>query len=246
MMNRTIYLASKDHVNKGSWFGGCVLKQLGNLYTFHYTNGVKNIKSFKPFYGMERLDIVYESSVLFPMFQNRLMSKNRPEYNNLINWLGLDSETSSPLEVLALTGGVRATDSYEIFYGIDVDDKGYFEHVFFAHGVKCFDEKDTIDNLEKGEKLKLALDVQNEHDPHAVLIRKNEPAISLAYCPRYLSKNIHELLNNSPDNLSVKVELINKNAPKAYNLLCKITGNIHAVKGFTFMDSEEYKQYTIN
>lgn len=244
-MNKTIYLASKEPDSKGSWFVIGVLNQQDDLFSFYYTNGVKKLKNFSPFYGMEDLDEVYKSSVLFPIFQNRLMSKNRPEYNNFINWLGLNSKESSPLEVLALTGGVRATDSYEIFYNIDVDAKGYFEHVFFAHGVRHFSEI-NVKTLTKGEKLKLVLDIQNEHDCHAVLIRKDEPSISLAYCPRYLSKNIYDLLKEAPEDISVTVELVNEDAPKAYSLLCKMVGNIDSSKfdNFKFMDNEEYEQYT--
>ena len=52
------------------------LERDGALYRFCYTVGAKK-PGFRPFAQMERLDQVYESEELFPLFANRFSSKGR-------------------------------------------------------------------------------------------------------------------------------------------------------------------------
>jgi len=47
--------------------------------------------------------------------QNRLISKKRPEYKRILNWLDLGQEPADPLVLLARTEGIRETDSLTVF-----------------------------------------------------------------------------------------------------------------------------------
>ena len=55
------------------------LEHDGRLYRFCYTRGARK-PGFQPFPQMQRIEQVYESEELFPLFVNRLLSQSRPEY----------------------------------------------------------------------------------------------------------------------------------------------------------------------
>ena len=243
MANNTIYVAWRNCNANGGWYVIGALEKEEQQYNFHYTNGVKVADGFSPFSGMTDLAEVYKSESLFPLFANRLLSKNRPEYPKLIKWMGFSDSDPEPIEMLGLTRGIRATDQFEMFNKINVLNDGSFEHVFFAHGFKHFPDRaqNRIRELYNGEELKLVLDKQNDFDPHAVLIRTKEPNEIFAYCPSYIAKNVHDLLSSNPSAITVRVELVNIEAPESYQLLCKLTGKVDI--NFKFMDDYEYKPY---
>lgn len=41
---------------------------------------------------MEKLEQVYESNDLFPLFKNRLLKESRPEYEAYLRWSGFDTD----------------------------------------------------------------------------------------------------------------------------------------------------------
>ena len=65
------------------------LEHDGGLYRFSYTRGALK-PGFRPFAQMDRLEHVYESVDLFPLFANRLLPKSRPEYEAYLRWSGFD------------------------------------------------------------------------------------------------------------------------------------------------------------
>ncbi|HUY36006.1 MAG TPA: hypothetical protein VMV69_24925 [Pirellulales bacterium] len=77
-----------------------VLEFDGELYRFRYTRGAQQ-PGFHPFTQMERLDQVYESDCLLPVFANRLLSPSRPEYEAYLRWSGFDPDNPpDPIGVL--------------------------------------------------------------------------------------------------------------------------------------------------
>src|SRR5437773_607881 len=71
-------------------------------YRFVYTRGARMLRGFQPFPEMPRLDAVYESDELFPLFANRLLSQSRPEYHAYLTWGGFDP--NNPPDPIALLG----------------------------------------------------------------------------------------------------------------------------------------------
>ena len=61
------------------------------IYRFYYTRGARTLEGFKPFTEMANFDEVYESNELFPLFANRLLGKQRPEYERFVRWGGFAS-----------------------------------------------------------------------------------------------------------------------------------------------------------
>ena len=111
-MNR-LYVASQS-LETREWIPVAELREVEGGYQLSYTRGAQRLPGFSGLSRMQALDQVYYSDSLFPFFANRLLSKSRPEYKQYLHWLGLDALPRTPLEVLAVAGGIRATDNYEL------------------------------------------------------------------------------------------------------------------------------------
>ena len=134
----------------------------------------------------------------------------------------------NPIDILARSGGLRSTDQLQIFKKIEVDASGKFEHFFFLHGLSYLNSmaNDRVSELQPGENLRLCLDLQNEYDGDAVVVRADKPAEIVGYCPRYLSNDIKKMLLNDPKSVTLSVEKISDDAPHNYRLLCKLSGTL--------------------
>ncbi|MGL5905849.1 MAG: HIRAN domain-containing protein [Shewanella sp.] len=230
-----VYLAWQDPESR-RWHTVGQLAAKPHGYLFAYTKGAKSSPRFIAFDGMREFDGAYFSADLFPLFKNRLLSARRPEYKKFMAWLGFDSEQHGafdPLEVLSRSGGLRVTDSLQIYRAITPMRSGDVEHYFFAHGLSHLGAATAVRvaQLKVGERLALTLDVQNQHDENAVLIRADEPAQIVGYCPRFLSRPLRQLLLRAPSQFTLTVEKVSTEAPTHYRLLCRLTGSLGAEYG---------------
>ena len=200
------------------------LKFQNNRYFFQYTKGAQNSKEFKPFEKMDNLNKIYESEELFPLFKNRLLQKSRPEYSEYLDWLDINNTKMHPMEELALTGGVRATDSLQLF-PLPLKNNGYYEVKFFSHGIRYLAPSyvERANELETGDKLYLMKDIQNSHDKYALTLRTEDPPELVGYCPKNYVKDFNSLIErNGAENIEVSVVKNNKTAPSQLKLLCKL------------------------
>ena len=97
-------------------------------YRFRYIGGAKRAQAeagFPLLIEFPELDEDYESSELFPLFQNRVMNRARPDFADYLSHLDLD-EGADPIEILAANGGFRVTDAYEVFPKLEKDNDGSF------------------------------------------------------------------------------------------------------------------------
>lgn len=197
-----------------------------NVYRFVYTRGAKESKGFTPFGRMVDLDAAYVSDVLFPLFANRVLPKSRPEYHDYLRWLGLSKQEHDELEELARTGGLRATDTLEMFPCPEPTKNNFYEVFFFSHGLRHLipENQVRVNTLVSGEQLFVVQDFQNPYDPMALLMRTNDPMSLVGYCPRYYSAEFTRLIEAvGPTNVKVTVEQANPDAPSQLRLLCKLT-----------------------
>lgn len=222
----SVFLAWQDY-NTRKWHVVGLLEMRESDFLFNYTVGATSSNYFTPFSGMEDLKKTYISKEIFPLFKNRLISSKRPEYPDFIKWLGLD-DAATPIDVLARSGGARATDKLQMFKAIETKSDGSFEHYFFSHGLAHLQNTalDRVSKLKTNDKLYLALDNQNEHDVDAVLIRTAKPAEIVGYCPRYISSAISGLLQYDSKCVSIFVESLPEEAPASYRLMCRLEGHI--------------------
>lgn len=180
---------------------------------------------FVPFPEFRKLDGVYKSVLLFPMFANRVMPSSRTGHATFLTALGLASDTANPMAILARTGGSRATDQIEMFPQPEPDGQvGRYSTHFLLRAVRYMPHPATeerIAKLTQGERLYLMHDFQNPVDPNAVVVRTADNAM-LGYLPAYLTAD-HLNLRNACDNLSVFVDRFNPPPAEAHHrLLCRI------------------------
>jgi hypothetical protein len=193
------------------------LDHRGGVYRFVYTHGARLLDDFRPFPQMENLEEVYESSELFPMFANRLLSKSRPEYEAYLRWGGFDPDNPpDPISILGVTEGRRQTDSIEMFPCPAPDSSGYYVNKFFLHGLRWMPSsaQERVNQLENGEQLFLMPDVSNPSDPQAVALRPaKDRRFMIGYVPRYLAQDVGKLLWACCPDIKIVVQRVNKDAP---------------------------------
>lgn len=234
---RVLFIEWSDPVSK-SWVTVGKLVALTGKFTFQYTKGVEKLERFTPFEMMNDLYLTYEASELFPLFANRLLNKSRPEYKSFLRWLKF-GEDVNPLDVLALTQGLRGTDSLRVF-SLPKHVKGIYKTSFFARGVSHVATETVvrIDNLKRGDSLYLMDDVQNEFDD-ALALRTGEPKAMVGYLPSYLSPHLKALLHDKPDIIQVSVSQLNEDAPLPYRLLCELRLDARGMSGL--FECEDYE-----
>lgn len=124
-MTKTLFLAWQDK-RRGSdgqagtrlWYPIGRLDAEPGCFKFRYTQRIKPARleaGFQPLDAFPDLTRVYESAELFSLFKNRVPSEKRADYPAMLERLGLSKAEGDPFEILAVTGGVRQTDSLEVF-----------------------------------------------------------------------------------------------------------------------------------
>lgn len=195
------------------------------LYRFAYTQGAQKSPRFRPFGRLSDLQRSYVSRNLFPLFLNRVLHENRPEYSDFLTWVGLDTSESDAFEILDRTGGERQTDSIVVFACPVRDSEGFYTAHFFSHGIRHLPKasQERVNELAEGDTLFPMLDVHNPYDTNAVMLRTGDPATLVGYCPRYRALDFGRLIQmNKPDDVLVTVERVNPDAPTQLRLLCKL------------------------
>jgi len=244
---KQLYLAWQDPHSR-SWHPvGLLTVDEGGPYRFVYTKGAEKIPNFC-FGRMKELKVVYESTDLFPLFSNRLLSNSRSEYKKkYLKWLNIGN--ADPFTMLAITQGTRATDTLEVFECPTPNAKGEYELVFLSHGLRHSPSHviERVNTLKRGDRLFLLLDPQNGYDPMAIALRTDDPVEIVGYCPRYLNPDFHQLLEqNRAADLLVRVEQVNTDAPLNLRLLCSIVApwprdNFKPCSGEEFMPLVDYR-----
>ncbi len=217
-------------------------------YEFLYIKGVsKAIKhNFEPFLAFPKVKDIYRSKELFPFFKNRILTRSRSDYNEFVSNLGLPPENSSLIEILARSGGRRATDSIELFSApksnSTSDEKCLVNYFFLAHGLHHMRDcaQELVETLTSKDKLFVMHDLQNPVDKDALILR-TEDYCCVGFMPRYLLGDFWELLKTG-DTINVFIEKLNPPpAPTQQRILCRLEAN---VKGdFQPCSSDIYKPF---
>lgn len=239
-MMETIFLTWRSQKNQ-KWYPIGLLNN-GDMFRFRYTQGVLEANKecgFRPFECFPSFTDTYYSKNLFPLFENRLPSKNRNDYETYLEYLNLDGNMDDPITILGRSGGQRQTDYCELFTPPQPDNDGKFHSHFFARGLSHFAEStvERINQLREKESLELMHDFQNDYDPNAFLIR-TEDQINLGFVPRYLGRDLINI-KNFQEEISLSVERVNKEpAPTQFRLLCSLTANWPA--GYKLFAGDEF------
>jgi hypothetical protein len=241
-MKEKIYVAWRDPINR-SWHPvGLLSVNDDGTYNFVYTKGA--FKCNFPFFPRMEKGKEHKSHVLFPVFDNRIISERRPDYQDYLKWLDLKRNEFSPLKMLSLTEGIKPTDHLEFFQCPARSIENKYKVTFMMHGLQYFPQNvvERVNKLKERERLFIVPDPQNKFDKNAMMIRTDDPVYSIGYCPRYLSRDFKQLLEkNDVDKITVSVKKVNKDAPLSFRLLCEIESPWP--NGFYPCDQEDFEPY---
>jgi len=218
----TIFLAIQDSESR-RWSPVAKVSLVDSIYRLVYTQGAWNVPGFSGFSRMQNLEEEYRSLEIFPILKNRTLPRSRPEFEKYLTWLGIHRAEHTELSELARSGGLRATDEIEL---IPVPEKladGSFEAYFFARGASHMPEQTAL-QIGVSDRLYVMRDFQNPKDSAALLLRTGDPISLVGYAPRYYSEYLSQLASKcSPSEFVVSVERVNREAPTAYRILCKVS-----------------------
>ena len=195
-------------------------------YEFAYIQGALDAakEGFQPFLAFPELDRVYRSEELFPFFANRVMSRSRSDFADCVKRLGLDPETADEMSILARSGGVRATDSVELFPMPTFDSAaGCYRTHFLMHGFRHLepDEQKRVLRLKQNERLELVPEPTNPNDPKAIRLKTCDASF-VGYVPRYVLEDVWALAD-ACSYIDVYVEHVNPPpSPIQQRLLCRM------------------------
>ncbi len=242
---KQIYVTAQNSVTR-EWIPVAELSEESGVYRLRYTQGAARLPGFSGLGRMQALDESYYSPVIFPFFANRLLPRSRPEYRDYLRWVGLDSHPSNPMELLAITGGARATDGYQLVVRPKTEGNR-LKLEFFARGIRHLPVEVTklLFLQEVGAQVLLMKDIQNDKDSLALAIRTAEPAsLFIGYVPRYYCFGITRLIDIAPDKVNVRIKRLNKDAPFDMQLLLSIEAE--CPNNFDLMeDVNDFHPFTI-
>jgi hypothetical protein len=233
----TLYIAWQDPDTRYWHTVGRLTKQQ-DVYCFVYTLGAKASPNFNYLGRMFDLTKRYYSRELFPLFANRILNKSRAEYPDYVRWLALDADINQePMQLLARSGGKRATDELCVYPYPEQNQQGDYELYFLSHGLRYLEDESLqrIELLKTGERLSLKPE-NHEKDEFALLVQTQEP-FKVGYCPRYLNRDLRAILAETSINLFV--ERLNHDAPLQFRLLCKAVFKLPV--GFNMFSDNEYQ-----
>lgn len=230
MNDKTMFLAWQDKARTRLWFpvGRLDVSKPRSRYCFRYVQGAEQAhreSGFEPLVDFPAFDKRYESSELFPLFQNRVFTAGRRDFQDYLRLLGLRDQ-ADPIEILSVDGGYRATDSFEVFPKIERSEDGAFCCRFFLHGWRHVSQaaQDRLLSLETGERLYVTIELTNPVSRLAVQIQ-TEDYHMIGWVPRYLVSDLVRAMAEGPGDYEAVVVRVNPvPAPSKQRLLVELRG----------------------
>ena len=204
-----------------------------HYYRFVCTKGAETARreaGFSYLDAFPQLDRVYESSELFPLFQNRVLSPRRGDYAAYVERMALDPKHVNPLEILAISEGRRQTDNLEVFPQIQTRRDGSFVCRFFLHGLRHVSQaaQDKVLSLHEGESLQVAVELNNPASGAAIQLETSNDYHMIGWAPRYLVLDLLQALNNHQE-VTARVVKVNPDpAPYNQRVLIELEGKFNS------------------
>lgn len=236
--------APTDSAHSRAWFpvGRLDADPTASHYRFRYTGGALSAREsvgFLPLLAFPDFDRDYESDRLFPLFQNRVLSPKRTDFQQYIQWLDLDRGNADPISILSVSGGERVTDNLEVFPKVTADAEGNFHVRFFLHGLRHLGDRamERAARLEVGEELRILVELNNPATRLAVPLLTNDYQM-VGWAPRYLVEDLIACVPQAPA-LAAKVVRINADdAPLNQRFLIDYAGR--TAKGSQPMSTPDF------
>lgn len=226
MSIKTLFVAWQDRVKTRGWYpiGRLHVDAEKMLYTFCYIQGAKEAQAkaeFQPLLDFPRFEKEYTDSRLFPFFQNRVVAATRPDFKEYLSNLGLSAADANPIQILAVSGGERTTDAFEVFPKFEKREDGNLCCRFFLHGNRHLSPNsiERVDKLTPREKLRCAMEWGNPATGQALQIQTADYCM-IGWAPRYLVGELDAIIKEYPDEFDLHVVQVNPSpAPMKQRLL---------------------------
>lgn len=229
---KTLFLAWQAQESR-KWYpvGRLDADMRQSFFVFQYTHGALDAgkaEGFHPVAAFPVMDQRYESSELFPLFQNRVIKENRRDFAGYLQSLDMPDDAYDPMAILAVTGGERQTDNFEVFSPLEKDADNRFICRFFLHGIRHCNEtaRQKALALETGDMLQVALELNN---PTGMALQlESRDYHVLGRCPRYL---IHDLRHVTPEYEHLTARVVRNNGdgtPLNRRILIELSGVLPA------------------
>jgi hypothetical protein len=193
----------------------------GLRFGFAYLKGAELNEEFPGLPGLPDFYERYGSSVLFPVFANRVMPRERADYGSFVEQLDLAAD-ADPFEVLARSEGVRTTDRIEVFPDAERTGDGALATRFFVRGIRHQPgAAEAVDQLRAGDELELVDEPENEVNARALLLH-TRTGECVGWAPEYLLDLLHDLHQLNGERPSITVEHVNPRSVAPHlRLLCR-------------------------
>ncbi|NWG38725.1 MAG: DNA-binding protein [Hydrogenophilaceae bacterium] len=229
---KTLFLAWQTPGASRAWFpvGRLDADVPHSHYSFRYIKGALKAKEdagFEPLLAFPDFKKCYEADELFPLFRNRVLDPQRKDFEEYLQLLHMEREQADPIEILALTGGERQTDSLEVFPKLDREPDNTFACTFFLHGLRHVSEsgQKRAELLRQGESLRVAVELNNPATKLAIQLATEDYQI-VGWTPRYLVNDILELVKTYQDIRAHVVRVNEIDAPMARRVMIQLAGKL--------------------
>lgn len=228
----------------------------GEVFTFSYTRHAHSIPDFRPLPGLALDGVPYRDTRMPTLFQQRTMSPSRPDFNAVMQHLGIAPRDATPWEQIVHSGGHRAGDTLQFMEVPTVAD-GHVHARFLTNGIRYIpngttrilndasiqvsrDEQErAFSALESGDELGLLLESGNPKDADAVVVAYS--GVPLGWVPRILSTGVRELLERGRHVRAIVHRIADPSAPPHVRLVIDL--DAQAPNGFTFDATGEWEPY---
>jgi hypothetical protein len=211
---KTLFLAWQDTAASRRWFpiGRLDAEPSKHKYQFEYIRGAElahEEAGLQPLDAFPDFTEVYRSSELFPLFKNRVVTPDRIDFAEYLRQLDLKPD-ADPLEILAVTGGTRQTDSLEVFPKIRGDRSGAFRCKFLLHGWRHVNSaaQEKLTTLNAGDKVIVAIELNNPETGRALQVQTPDYHM-IGWTPRYLVNDLVKAIAASPSQVSAWLAQVN-------------------------------------
>lgn len=239
--------ATGDSKASRAWFPIGRLDDADGGFRFAYVQGAEEARreaGFAPLDAFPELDRVYQSRELFPLFRNRLISREREDFPDYVRRLGLAAD-ANPFEILAVSGGGKQTDNLEVFPRIQPRRDGSFHCRFFLHGWRHVSgaAQARLEHLSAENQLQVAFEFNNPTGP-ALQLQTADDYLVLGWTPRYLVADLLNALASDPAKVRARVVQVNlPPAPHNQRVLIEFEGKLP--EGMRLMESRPYQPIVV-
>jgi hypothetical protein len=225
-MDKKLFVAWQDSARKWHTIGR--LTQGAEGYELVFTKGaIPFADVINKLFKLE-LGYRYRFKDLIPLFRNKILSSNRPDFVRLSDWVGVKS-TETEFDRLAKFGPIPGTDSM-LVYPEALFEHGKYSVDFYVHGIRHMHDDAQSWTKEAGVKTKLLpmLDLQNEADQNAVALRASHSNILVGYVPAFYASEINKILRREEINEHAEFSILrmNKDAPAQIRLFCRFEATV--------------------